>query len=40
MIWKLPWNDSGVIPEILDIDLESFLNATHIFLNIFHDLKP
>ena len=39
IIWKLPWNDSGVILEILEIDSGSFFNVKVCFLNIFLDLK-
>ena len=39
IIWKLLWNDSGVILEILEIDSGSFFNVKVHFLNICLDLK-
>ena len=39
IIWKLLWNDSGVILEILEIDSGSFFNVKVNVLNICLDLK-
>ena len=39
IIWKLPWNDSEVILEILEIDSGSFFKVKVYFLNLFFDLK-
>ena len=37
--WKLMWNDSGVILEILEIDAGSFFDVTVHLLNRFLDFK-
>ena len=34
-MWKLDWNDSGVILELLEIDSGSFFNVKVYFWNPF-----
>ena len=40
IIWKLPWNDSEVLLEILELDLGSFFYVKVYLFNIFFNLKP